>query len=86
MMLTTLLGGLIARRWARRVIGAVLAALTVALFLFNLRRSGERAGRAVERLEILEATNHAQRKMLEEAAGRPRSRDDLLDRLREGEF
>jgi hypothetical protein len=85
-MLATTLGGLIARPWARRAIGAALTALTVALFLFNLRRSGERAGRAVERLETLEAVSHAQRKMLEEAAGRPRSRDDLLDRLRDGEF
>lgn len=85
-MLAALLGGLIARPWARRVIWAALAALTVALFLFNLRRSGERAGRAVEQLETLEAVNHAQRRMLEEANRRPRSRDDLLDRLRDGEF
>ena len=85
-MLTTMLVGLVAHPWARRVIGAALAALAVALFLFNLRRSGERAGRAAERLDILEAVSHAQRKMLEEAAGRPRSRDDLLHRLRDGEF
>lgn len=85
-MLAALLGGLIDRPWARRVIGAAFAALTVALFLFNLRRSGERAGRAAARLESLEAASHVQQKMLEEASRRPRSRDDLLDRLREGEF
>jgi hypothetical protein len=85
-MLATMLGGLIARPWARRAIGAALAALTVALFLFNLRRSGERAGRAAERLETLEVVNHVQRQMLEEASRRPRNRDDLLDRLRDGEF
>jgi len=85
-MLATMLGGLIARPWARRAIGAALTALTVALFLFNLRRSGERAGRAAERLESLEAINHAQRQMLEEARHRPRNRDDLLERLRDGEF
>jgi hypothetical protein len=85
-MLATMLGGLIARPWARRVIRAALAALAVALFLFNLRRSGERAGRAAERLKTLEVVNHAQRQMLEEASRRPRSRDDLLDRLRDGEF
>jgi len=51
-MLATTLGGLIARPWARRVIWAALVALTVALFLFNLRRSGERAGRAAERIRI----------------------------------
>jgi len=82
----SLLVGLLARPWAQRIIGAALVALTVALFLFNLRRSGERAGRVAERLKTLEAVNHAQRQMLEEAAGRPRSRDDLLDRLRDGEF
>lgn len=85
-MLATTLGGLIARPWARRVIWAALTALTVALFLFNLRRSGERAGRAAERLETLEVVNHAQRQMLEEASRRPRSRDDLVDRLCNGEF
>lgn len=85
-MLGTMLAALFTRPWARRIIGAALAALTVALFLFNLRRAGERAGRAAERFEILEAVTHAQRQMLEEAARRPRSRDDLLDRLRHGEF
>jgi hypothetical protein len=78
--------GLLARPWVRRVIWAALAALTLAFFLFNLRRSGKRAGRALERLETLEAINHAQRQMLERASRRPRSRDDLLDRLRDGEF
>ena len=85
-MIAAMLGGLLARPWARRIIGAALAALTVALFLFNLRRAGERAGRAAERLENLERTHALQRHMLEEAARRPRSRDDLLDRLRDGEF
>lgn len=85
-MLGTILAGLFTQPWARRIIGAALAALTVALFLFNLRRAGERAGRAAERLETLEALTHAQRHMLKEAARRPRSRDDLLERLRDGEF
>lgn len=35
----------------REIIGAALASLTVAVFQFDLRRSGERAGRAAERLE-----------------------------------
>ena len=78
--------GLMSRPWARWIIGAALAALIVALFLFNLRRAGERAGRAAERLETLEALTHAQRQMLKDAARRPRSREDLLDRLRDGEF
>ena len=85
-MLGTIWTALFTRPWARRIIGAALAALTVALFLFNLRRAGERAGRAAERFETLKDMTHAQRQMLEEAARRPRSRDDLLDRLRDGEF
>jgi hypothetical protein len=82
----TILAAPFTRTWTRRIIGAALAALTVALFLFNLRRAGERAGRAAERFETLEKITHAQRQMLEEAARRPRSRDDLLERLRNGEF
>ena len=81
-----LLVRLLARPWARRVLGFALAALTITLFLINLRRQGERAGRAAERLDQLERTNAMQRKMLLAASRRPRSRDDLLDRLRRGEF
>ena len=82
----SLVVGLMARSWARPIIGAAFAALTVALFLFNLRRAGERAGRAAERLENLERTHAIQRQMLEAASKRPRSRNDLVDRLRSGEF
>jgi hypothetical protein len=78
--------GLLARPWARRMAAYALAALTIVLFIFNLRRQGERAGRAAERLETLERANAVQRQMLDAAALRPRSRDDLLDRLREGGF
>ena len=85
-MWASLAVGLMARPWARRVAGAALAALTIALFVINLRRSGERAGRASERLEMLERSNAIQRQMLDAAARRPRSRNDLLDRLRGGGF
>jgi uncharacterized membrane protein YbhN (UPF0104 family) len=85
-MWSTILAGFIVRPWARWAAGVVLAALTVALFMLNLRRAGERAGRAAGRLETLERDNVVQRQMLEAAAGRPRSRDDLLDRLRGGGF
>jgi type II secretory pathway component PulJ len=78
--------GVLARPWARRAAAFALVALTIILFLLNLRRAGERAGRATERLETLERTNAIQRQMLDAAAQRPRSRDDLLDRLREGGF
>ena len=82
----SLVVGLMARPWARRVATLALVVLTVTLFIVNLRRSGERAGRAAERLEMLERSNDIQRKMLEAASRRPRSRDDLLERLRGGGF
>ncbi|TDQ54624.1 hypothetical protein [Phaeovulum veldkampii] len=85
-MLGTMLAALFTRPWARRIIGAALAALAVVLFLVNLRRAGERAGRAAERLENLERTHAIQRQILEAASRRPRSRNDLVDRLRSGEF
>ena len=85
-MWASLAVGLLARPWARRMAALALAQLTIALFLINLRRSGERAGRAAERLETLGRTNDIQRQMLDAAARRPRSRDDLLDRLRGGKF
>ena len=85
-MCGSLLLGLMARPWARRVAGFALTALTVALFVLNLRRTAERSGRAAERLDQLERNNAINRQMLDAAARRPRSRDDLLDRLRGGQF
>jgi hypothetical protein len=61
-------------------------ALAVLLFLHSLRRSGERAGRLAERLENTEKENETQRRMLEAAARRPRNRDELVERLRDGQF
>lgn len=81
----SLVVGLIAP-WLRRVVGFALAVLTITLFIVNLRRQGERAGRAAERLETWERTHAIQHQMLEAASRRPRSRDDLLDRLRDGGF
>ena len=80
-----LIGGL-ARPWARQAMGFVLAALTLTLFILNLRRTAERAGRAAERIDQLETSDAIHRQMLDAAARRPRSRDDLLDRLRGGEL
>ena len=85
-MLGGLAVGLLARPWARRMAAYALVALTIALFIVNLRRTAERAGRVTERFEQLERANATQRQMLDAAARRPRSRDDLLDRLREGGF
>lgn len=61
-------------------------ALTITLFLLSLRRSGERAGRLEERIENTEKANEIQRQMLEAAARRPRNRDQLAERLRDGKF
>ena len=85
-MWASLTVGLLARPWARRVAALALVVLTITLFMLNLRRTAERAGRAAERLEILERNDAIHRQMLDAAARRPRSRDDLLDRLRGGEF
>ena len=85
-MCDSLAVGLLARPWARRVAAYALVALTITLFMINLRRTAERAGRAAERLETVERTHAIQRQMLDAAARRPRSRDDLLDRLRGGQF
>jgi len=78
--------GALARPWARHVVALALVALAIALFIFNLRRTAECAGRAAERLDQLEQTHAIHRQMLDAAARRPRSRDDLLDRLRNGGF
>ncbi|NPD18896.1 hypothetical protein HNS34_05595 [Rhodophyticola sp. DY48A3-103] len=82
----SLTAGLLARPWARRAAALALSLLTIALFILNLRRTAERAGRAAERLEQLERTDAIHRQMLDAASRRPRSRDDLLDRLRGGDF
>lgn len=71
---------------ARKALGWVLAALTIALLLLNLRRAGEHAGRLAERLSTSEKTHAIQRQMLDAASRRPADRDALADRLRDGRF
>lgn len=61
-------------------------ALTISLFLLSLRRSGGRAGRMAERLENTEKSNGIQCRMLKASARRPRNRDELVERLRDGQF
>jgi len=61
-------------------------AVAIVSFLLSIRRSGERFGRIAEQLENTEKANAIQRRMLEAAARRPRSRDELVDRLRDGGF
>ena len=71
---------------ARKALGLTLAALTIILFLLNLRRAGERAGRLAERLSTSEKTHEIQRQMLDAASRRPADRDALADRMRDGRF
>jgi hypothetical protein len=85
-MIASLLTGIATSSSARTALRYGAIALAVLLFLFALRRSGERAGRLAERLETSEKTNDVQRQMLDAAARRPRDRSDLADRLRDGHF
>lgn len=85
-MIGSLLAGIATNPFAQTVLRYGAIALTVFLFLLALRRFGERAGRLAERLETSEKNNDIQRQMLDAAARRPRDRDDLADRLRDGWF
>ena len=71
---------------ARKALGLLLATATILLFLLNLRRAGERAGRLADRLSTSERTHEIQRQMLEAASRRPADRDALAQRLRDGQF
>jgi hypothetical protein len=75
----------LASLWRRALPWLALAA-AILLFILGARRTGEKVGRAAERLENIERTNDALRRMLEAGADRPRDRDDLVQRLREGGF
>ncbi|GHC34778.1 hypothetical protein GCM10007291_39950 [Gemmobacter nanjingensis] len=81
-----MIGWLLTHGPARKVLGLILTAAAILLFLLNLRRAGERAGRAAERLDARERSDAIRRQMLEAAARRPRDRDALADRLRGGRF
>ncbi|AUH33140.1 hypothetical protein [Paracoccus tegillarcae] len=80
------LAALMASPWTRRLIVWIALIGAVLLFLLNLRRAGETAGRHAERLNQMERQNDIQRRMLEASSNRPRDRDDLADRLRDGRF
>lgn len=71
---------------ARKALGLILAAAAILLFLMNLRRAGERAGRAAERLDARERNDAVHRQMLVAAARRPPDHDALAERLRDGRF
>ncbi len=85
-----MIGGLVAAlagsAWVRAALRYGVTAIAILLFLLALRRSGERTGRLAQRLETMEKSRDSQRRMLEAAARRPRSRGDLAERLRDGRF
>jgi hypothetical protein len=75
-----------AGRIGRAVLRSAILAAAVLLLLLACRRSGERLGRLLEQPEASERTNDVQQDMLEAAARRPRDRDELAERLRDGRF
>lgn len=85
-MIATLLGGVATSPLVQAALryGAIL--LAIILFLLSIRRAGERVGRMAERLETTEKANDVQRRMLEATTRRPRDRDELAERLRDGRF
>jgi hypothetical protein len=85
-VIAALLTGFAASPWTQAALRYGAIALAVLLFLFALRRSGEQVGRLAERLETTEKVNDVQRQMLEAAARRPRDRNELAQRLRDGSF
>ena len=85
-MIGGLLTGIATSPWMRAALRYGAIALAVLLFLLSLRRSGERVGRLAERLETSEKVNDIQRQMLDAAARRPRDRNELAERLRDGRF
>lgn len=80
------MGWLMTNGPARKVLGLILAATAILLFLLNLRRTGERAGRVAERLDARERNDAIHRKMLDAATRRPHDRNALADRLRDARF
>ena len=82
----TLVAWITGSRFALAVGKWAVIAATVSLFLLSLRRSGARAERLAERLENQEKANEIQRRMLQATARRPRNRDELVERLRDGKF
>jgi len=85
-VIAALLTGFAASPWTRAALRYGAIVLAVLLFLLSLRRSGERTGRLAERLETTEKANDVHRQMLEAAARRPRDRNELAQRLRDGRF
>ena len=84
--MTALWSLIMGSKLGRAILRYAAVALTVTLFMLNLRKSGERAGRAAERLENTERVNEIRSEQLRAAADRPRDRSELSRRLRNGRF
>jgi len=80
------IGWLLALPWVRRLglwlaaVGAFLAALVAP------RWSGERSARLQEQLEQEREVSDARQRILDASRDRPRGRDDITRRMRDGEF
>ena len=85
-MIASILGGIASAPWIKSALRYGAIAFAILLFLLTLRRFGERVGRLAERLHTREKASEVQRRMLEAAARRPRNRNELVDRLRNGGF
>ena len=70
------------RPFAFKIAIVAAGALAVLAVLFGARQ----AGRTAERVDNLRRSVGAKDAQLEAATRRPRTRDELLDRLRSGEF
>lgn len=81
-----MIGWLLTHGLARKALGLILTAAAILLFLMNMRRAGERAGRTAERFDTQERSDAIHRQMLDAAARRPPDRDAMADRLRDGRF
>lgn len=68
--------------YALRIAGwfAIIGAALVVLF------GARQAGRNAERVERMRRTIEVQREQLDAAARRPRDRDELIERMRDGRF
>lgn len=82
-MIAGLIARVIASRWARAAVRCGLVITAVLLLLLLARRSGERTGRLLERIE---APMTFSAKMLEAPAHRPRDRGGLARWMRDGRF
>jgi hypothetical protein len=85
-MIAGMLAWLGAGRLGRLALRTATVIAAILLLLLACRRSGDRLGRVLERLEAAERSNDVQREMLEAAARRPRDRDELAERLRDRRF